>query len=834
MSQPSPQTQTSTGALLAQTHNALAMLDLALEDMPVEEAPSEQPGDEIGSYTLVKKLGEGGFGIVWQADQSKPIRRTVALKVIRPGMDSLAVLSRFRAERRALERMSHPNIAVVLDAGSTPLGRPFFVLELVNGRPITSFCEEAGLDVRQRLLLFLDVCRAVQHAHQKAVLHRDLKPSNILVAAGDTGPVPKVIDFGISKALTEDATGPDSIAFTMRGVVLGTPEYMAPEQAALGAEVVDVRVDVYSLGAILYEMLTGVPPLASDSATPRKTTITAMLQRIYEVEPERPSTRARQRLAAGKHSPARPEQLGGDLDWILLKALEKNADRRYDSVDSLADDISRHLADEPVSAAAPGRWYRLQKLVKRNRVAFAIGTVVTLNLLLLTAISTFAFLQEAEARENADRMRNLAEVQSRKAQALNLFLTQLLTQAGEFVKAGKNPEALRLAVNESVGQVASLEAEPEIQMELLDRLISIFFAMGDFRSALPLCRQMYDQAVNIYGESSPRTLKIRLLMTRAISDTGDKPLALKNYAELDRLWKELGTKHEDERFEMAQYYARELARQNRASEGLAMVKTRLDEMAAHPQKQSSNLLFLADLQLGAGEYDAAEKTIQQILEVHKAHKFSLNGRSIVYRTYSRVKAKQKDFVTAAKHLEECIRLESASKGAESYALVGRWIEVARHYMKTGRSQDAFRATDEAIAIARAHGNDQLLPRGLRGAAEIREESGNLQAALAFRRECMGLERLYNTDRGKWIYELSEIVRLEAELGLFDDLKRDAAELWKHADSEPAVTTDPPFRRSICHILIKACEKWQSATGKKDFGDAILAWKTITAEGMVQK
>lgn len=834
MSQPSPQTQTSSGALLAQTHNALAMLDLALEDMPVEEAPSEQPGDEIGSYTLVKKLGEGGFGIVWQADQSKPIRRTVALKVIRPGMDSLAVLSRFRAERRALERMSHPNIAVVLDAGSTPLGRPFFVLELVNGRPITSFCEEAGLDVRQRLLLFLDVCRAVQHVHQKAVLHRDLKPSNILVANGDNGPLPKVIDFGISKALTEDATGPDSIAFTMRGVVLGTPEYMAPEQAALGAEVVDVRVDVYSLGAILYEMLTGVPPLASDGAVPRKTTITAMLQRIYEVEPERPSTRARQRLAAGKHSPARPEQLAGDLDWILIKALEKNADRRYDSVDSLADDISRHLADEPVSAAAPGRWYRLQKLVKRNRVAFAIGTVVTLNLLLLTAISTFAFLQEAEARENADRMRALAESHSHKAQALNEFLTQLLTQAGDFVKAGKNPEALRLAVNESVGEVGRLQGEPELQIELLEKLVAIFMAMGDYRSALPLCRQMYDLALGQYGQEDPRTLTVRLLLARSISDTGDKPLALQHYAEMDEIWAAKGPAFADKRFEIAQYRARELARQNRGKEGLALVRERIDEMSTTPQKRAGNLLFLADLQMGAGENDAAEKTIQELLSMYERPEAKLKGLPLVYRTYSRIKAKQKDYMAAARHLEESIRIESSSNGAESYALVGRWVEVARHYMKTGRSQDAFRATDEAIAIARAHGNDQLLPRGLRGAAEIREEAGNLQAALAFRRECMGLERLYNTDRGKWIYELSQIVRLESALSLHDDLLRDATELWKNADSEPAVTTDPPFRRSICRILIDACEKWQKATGKADFGDALLAWKTITAEGMVQK
>ena len=837
MSHAHPQATTSLDCPIPPTHNALAMLDLALEESfdLLAGAQVEQEGDVIGCYTLVKRIGEGGFGIVWKADQTLPIRRTVAIKVIRPGMDSLAVLSRFRAERRALERMSHPNIAVVLDAGTTPLGRPYFVMELVNGRPITSYCEEAGLDPRQRISLFLDVCRAVQHAHQRAVLHRDLKPSNILVADGDSGPVVKIIDFGIAKALSDDGLTGESIAYTMRGMVLGTPEYMAPEQAALGAEVVDVRVDVYSLGAILYQLLTGVAPLASDSLD-KKTSLTAMLQRIYEVEPLRPSLRAKQRLAAGKHSPSQPEALEGDLNWILLKSLEKNPEQRYDSANALADDLRRHLDDEPVSAGPPENWYRFKKLVRRNRTAFALGSIIGVNLVILAAVSTYAFMQESRARANAERLRILAESQSKKAQALNGFLTQLLSQAGEFVAKGKNPEALRLAVNESVKEVENLQGEPELQIELLKQLTSIFMAMGDYRSALPLCRQMYELSAGLYSESDPRTLAARLLMARSYSDTGDKPEALRQYHEIEELWRSLGPAYDDKRFEVARFHARELARQGRGKEGQALVEEFMQKDLGDLQKQASNWLFLADLQLGMGEYRMAEETANKLLALYEkdAALAGAHSRGLALRTLSRIKAKQGDHGAAAQALEESIRISASQQGAEFYSLVGRWIEVARHYNKTRRTQDAFRATDEAILISRGQGNDLLLPRALRGAAEIREEAGHPQAALAFRRECMEMERLYNTDRGKWIYELSQIVRLEALMGLHDDLKRDATLLWKQSQTEPAVTSDPPFMRSICGILISACEKWQKATGELAFQADILEWKTITAEGMVQK
>ncbi|TDU64316.1 non-specific serine/threonine protein kinase/serine/threonine-protein kinase [Prosthecobacter fusiformis] len=813
------------------------MLDLALE--PAVEGGDvgllEQTGDIIGSYTLEKKLGEGGFGIVWQAVQTEPIRRTVALKVIRPGMDSLAVLSRFRTERRALERMSHPNIALVLDAGTTPLGRPFFVLELVKGRAITSYCEEAGLDRRQRISLFMDVCRAIQHAHQRAVLHRDLKPSNILVADGDDGPVAKVIDFGIAKALSEDADSPDSLGHTLRGMVLGTPEYMAPEQAAMGVEAVDVRVDVYSLGAILYQLLTGVPPLEAEAGTTQKTSLTAMLQRIYEVDPVRPSVRARQRQAQGKHSPCKPEELVGDLDWIILKALEKNPERRYDSANALADDLKRHLEDEPVSAGPPDRWYRFQKLVRRNRTAFAVGTVIGVNVLILACVSTLAFMRESEARRNSERLRSVAESQSRKAHALTGYLTELLTKAGEFVSQGKNPEALRLALNESVKEVEQLNAEPALQIEVLERLANIMMAMGDARSALPLVKRLHELMKTHHGEAVPRTLAAQLLLARAYSEIGDKPEALRLYQQMDAAWLTLGPSYSAQRQTTAKYHARELVRQGRGREAMALVQTDLLTASNDAREKSLGLLFMADLQSGMKDYEGAEKTLLDGLRLVDSLPIDQGGsRRIFLRSLSRVKASQGDYVQAAKHLEDIIQMGASAQGADHHSLVARWIEVAHLYLKTDRVQDAFRATDEAMQISRRQDNNVLLPRALRAAAEVREKAGQFEAALAYRRECMEMERLYNTDRGKWIYELSQIVLLESKLHLYDDVKRDAALLWQRSQTEPAVTTDPPFMRSICKILTEACEKWQKATGSLAFQDDILEWKTLTAQGVVQQ
>jgi ankyrin repeat protein len=345
--------------------------------------PAEHPGTIIGRYKLLEKIGEGGFGVVWMAEQEEPVRRRVALKIIKAGMDTRQVLARFEAERQALAMMEHPNIARVFDGGATDTGRPYFVMELVKGVPITEYCDANKLSTPDRLALFIQVCQAVQHAHQKGIIHRDLKPSNILVTEQDGAPVPKVIDFGVAKATQARLT--ERTLFTGLHQMIGTPAYMSPEQAGLGALDLDTRSDIYALGALLYELLTGRTPFTKEEF--EKAGLDEIFRLIREQDPPKPSTRlstlTQEELTTistrRQSEPARLNRLvRGDLDWIAMKALEKDRQRRYETASAFARDIERHLGSEPVSAAAPGVVYRARKFVRRHRSRLAVAGLVVL------------------------------------------------------------------------------------------------------------------------------------------------------------------------------------------------------------------------------------------------------------------------------------------------------------------------------------------------------------------------------------------------------------------------------------------------------------------------
>jgi serine/threonine protein kinase/tetratricopeptide (TPR) repeat protein len=396
-------------------------------DATINHSIIEGPGTVIGHYKLLEQIGEGGFGVVYLADQEKPVKRRVALKVIKAGMDTHGVIARFEAERQALAMMDHPNIARVLDAGATDGGRPYFVMELVKGIPITDYCDQANLEMRQRLLLFMDVCRAVQHAHQKGVIHRDLKPSNIMITLHDSKPVVKVIDFGIAKATDHKLT--EKTLFTHYGQMIGTPVYMSPEQAVMSGLDVDTRSDIYSLGVLLYELLTGSPPF--DAQTLRKAGFDEMRRIIREQAPQKPSTRLSTlgedvKLTVASQRQVSPQvlsrQLHGDLDWIILKAIEKDRARRYESASAFAQDIERHLKSEPVMAAAPSAAYRFRKFVQRNKGPMAAAAAIVILLLAGTAISTWQAIRatHAEASESlrADSERHAKDdLQIEKAKA---------------------------------------------------------------------------------------------------------------------------------------------------------------------------------------------------------------------------------------------------------------------------------------------------------------------------------------------------------------------------------------------------------------------------------
>ena len=375
---------------------------------------TEVLGTRVGPYKLVQKIGEGGMGVVFVAEQERPVKRRVALKVIKPGMDTNQVIARFEAERQALAMMDHPNIAKVLDAGTTDAGRPYFVMELVKGVPITDYCDTVHLTPKERLGLFIPVCAAIQHAHQKGIIHRDVKPSNVLVTMQDGKPVPKVIDFGIAKAIEQRLT--ERSLYTDHGAIVGTLEYMSPEQAEMSALDVDTRTDIYALGVLLYELLTGSTPL--ERARLRKAGYAEILRRIKEEEPPKPSTRLKDSgealpsvAALRKTEPAKLAKLiRGDLDWIVMKALEKDRTRRYETANGFARDIQKHLDGDPVEACPPSAGYRLSKFARKHRAAlFTAGA--------FAALLMFATLLSVSLAVWASRAERATRIAAREAKA---------------------------------------------------------------------------------------------------------------------------------------------------------------------------------------------------------------------------------------------------------------------------------------------------------------------------------------------------------------------------------------------------------------------------------
>jgi serine/threonine protein kinase len=408
-------------ALLRSNDRAEGFLEqpaATIGDGRARAVPGEKPGDVIDRYRLLQKIGEGGCGVVFVAEQQEPVHRRVAFKVVKPGMDTGSVIARFERERQALALMDHPNIAHVFDAGATASGRPYFVMELVEGCKITEYCDQHSLPIQSRLKLFVQVCDAIQHAHQKGIIHRDIKPSNILVSTGSDGrPMPKVIDFGIAKAIAgQELT--DKTVYTAVEMLIGTPAYMSPEQAALGTTEVDTRTDIYSLGVLLYELLTGTTPF--DTRELLKAGLDEVRRVVREEDPVRPSTRLSTMIAAdpaeipkrhGAEAPRLIREMRGDLDWIVMKAMEKDRARRYATANGLAMDVKRYLSGEAVVARPPSATYKFRKLVGRNKLVFS-GVALIFVLLVISLMATTRWLMiELRTREQMRKRVEMAELE---------------------------------------------------------------------------------------------------------------------------------------------------------------------------------------------------------------------------------------------------------------------------------------------------------------------------------------------------------------------------------------------------------------------------------------
>jgi len=464
--------------------------------------PGETPGILIGRYRLLQKIGEGGMGEVWLAEQTEPVRRRVALKLVKAGMDTREVVARFESERQALALMDHPAIAKVFDAGSTPQGAPYFVMEYVAGVPIVDYCDNHKLSTRERLQLFMRVCEGVQHAHQKAIIHRDLKPSNILVTEVDGHPAPKIIDFGVAKALTQKLSA--DTMFTRVGALVGTPEYMSPEQASSSGEDIDTRTDVYSLGIIFYELLAGAPPLEL-----RKIAFEEFLRRLREDDPPKPSTRIRTQDPATSTELARKRQseplalarqMRGELDSIALKALEKDRARRYGSPSDFAADIGRYLKNEPVLAVPPSPAYRARKFARRYRVALVTSCAFAL---VLIAAAVISIRQSIRANKEAA-----------VAQAVNDFLqNDLLAQASAANQSGPSAKPdpdlkVRTALDRAAQRITGkFDRQPEVEAAIRDTIGQTYTDLGLYPEARKQIERALELDRRVLGADNPRTLK---------------------------------------------------------------------------------------------------------------------------------------------------------------------------------------------------------------------------------------------------------------------------------------------------------------------------------------
>ena len=534
--------------------------------LPNKPAGGVTPGAQMGPYKIITQLGEGGFGSVYLAEQSAPVQRRVALKLIKPGMDSRSVMARFEAERQVLALMDHPSVAKVFDAGLTSDGRPFFVMELVRGEPVTRFCELERVSVEDRVRLMIKVCGAVQHAHMKGVLHRDLKPSNILVSMVDNEPLPKVIDFGVAKALHQRLS--DSTIYTEMGQMIGTPEYMSPEQARGSADI-DTRADIYALGAILYELLTGVPPL--DVRSRRQEGQAALERTIEQEHPPAPSVRLSELAKSGQFAafrgidaPTALRRVRGDLDWIVLKCLEKERSRRYSSAAALAEDLDRYLHDDPVLAGPPSTAYRAVKFIKRHRVSVVAGILVSLSLLagligtafglarakLETAAAESARLdaeraqgeseqarieaeaahkQSEQARIESEQARVEAERARDESEAVTSFLITMI-QSVDPDQSGRDV-TVRQVLDQSSSDLSKFADRPLVEARVRHALGISYWQLGYLEQADMQLPMVVDLRRNTLGPDHRDTL-------RAIANVGGLRLEQGRFAEAEQYLKE--------------------------------------------------------------------------------------------------------------------------------------------------------------------------------------------------------------------------------------------------------------------------------------------------------
>ncbi|HKQ60635.1 MAG TPA: tetratricopeptide repeat protein [Candidatus Polarisedimenticolaceae bacterium] len=650
---------------------------------------SVTPG-QVAHYRILQKVGEGGMGEVYLAEQEKPVRRRVALKLIKWGMDTKGVVARFESERQALALMNHPSIARVFDAGATAEGRPYFAMEYVKGLPILEYCDSERVGIVDRLELFMQICEGVQHAHQKGVIHRDIKPSNILVTIQDDRRVPKIIDFGVAKATEHRLT--EQSMFTELGQLIGTPEYMSPEQAEMSSLDIDTRSDVYSLGVVLYELLTGALPF--DSATLRAAGLWEIRRRIREVEPPRPSARlhalGKEAETVAKQRRSDPaalyRQVHGDLDWITMKALEKDRVRRYGSAFEFAADVARHLKHEPVLACPPSTIYRMRKFIKRHRAGVIAGTLVVAAMIAGTALAMVGMLRAVTAETQARK-------EATTAKEVSKFLEGVFEVADINDPRNKDIRARELLDKGAKKIESELQEQPLIQARLMGTIGRVYQRMGLFEEA--------------------ERLLVAALDIRRKEVEGDR-------SELVRSLNDLGW--------LRQFQVRNDKAKPLHEEALAIA-----ERFPGPSELDLawSLYYLGCMHSRDGEYDAARPLLERAMPIFRKNpsadneglSWCLNDLSVTY-VYS------DEYARAMPLLEEALEIKKKQLGPE-HADVARTLTVMGYNLtlagEYGRAQQLL---DQASGIIdKTVGKESLLmANALHSEGELQRLSGHLAAA----------------------------------------------------------------------------------------------------------
>ncbi len=696
-------------------------------------APGEDVGSVIGPYKLLRRIGEGGMGEVFEAEQTEPIRRRVALKVIKQGMDTRAVVARFDAERQALALMDHPCIAKVFDAGATDRGRPFFVMEYVEGESITDYCNRRRLGTDERLELFVRVCEGVQHAHQKAVIHRDLKPSNILVAEVDGRPAPKIIDFGVAKATTQRLT--EMTMFTELGQLIGTPEYMSPEQASLTDDDIDTRTDVYALGVVLYELLSGALPFESREL--RKAGYEAIRKIIREQDPPRPSTRfsglgERSTSVADARgiAPKRLQsELRGDLDWITMKALEKDRDRRYETANGLAADVRRHLRNEPVSAGPPSASYRLGKLVRRNRGTFAALGAIAVVLVAAVVVSSVMYVR-------AERASRLARSEASKATQVSRFLGDMLGGVGPHVAQGRDTKMLRAILDETAARVGKeLADQPEVEAALRLQLGLTYRQLGEYEAA----QEQIDRVRELqtaFDRASPFPAKFLVEAGSLAWNRGEMKDAEATYRQALLRMADAAPVDSVAWAEASLYLANVLQEQGHYVEADSLMHLSLAIYRGLPQESDAlavNLNSLGNLSRYQGDLPAAEGFYNEALAVHRrvlgdAHPFVATDLHNLGRLLDAMGRSEQ----GEKLLREAIAIHGRVFDGPHPDTAILLRSLAELIMSSERFDEADSLAQAACAMTRTIYGDhnENTVHALISVAEVQSRRGNLAAAEA--------------------------------------------------------------------------------------------------------